>query len=535
MRKSTPNKSRFLYHTACGVCSSSDGRAVHEDGSSYCHVCKTYRKLDKNFEGGSMTIQQRASPSTAGKEPYYEGEPQAVRGYSEKTAKFFGILVDDDGDIVYPYYSEGGELVKTKIRKNNKEKKQFTQTGNTRGDFLLFGMDKFGTGGKLLTIVEGQDDVAAAYELNGGFPVISVDSAATAVSDVKKHLDYIESYDKIVVAFDNDEAGREATQKVCEVLPPNKTFVASWTSYKDPNDYLINRDSQAFKRDFWNMRKYSPAGLVRFSEALPFLEYHTGLEKLPLPKSMGLLESMLGGGPARGEITVFGALTSIGKTTLVNNLVHGFLKDTKSTVSYLGLETTVGKVTNDLLSLEAGVTVKSYAEALPIYESVEWKDRLNIINHMGSFDMETLMKRLRSTIVATGSDVFILDPLQQALEDLGNDTVKLFMDNLLKIANQTNVSFVITSHMRKPDDKNPHAVSEYDLLGSSAINQVAFNTILLSRDKMHPDEYVKNSTRMQLAKCRRTGVTGEAGWLLFDKDSGRLDAGLNPYQEIGED
>jgi len=51
------------------------------------------------------------------------------------------------------------------------------------------------------------------------------------------------------------------------------------------------------------------------------------------------------------------------------------------------------------------------------------------------------------------------------------------MDKFLKLAKQTNASIVIVSHMRKPDNKNPHDVSEYDLLGSSAINQVAFNTI----------------------------------------------------------
>jgi len=84
--------------------------------------------------------------------------------------------------------------------------------------------------------------------------------------------------------------------------------------------------------------------------------------------------------------------------------------------------------------------------------------------------------------------------------------------------------------MRKPDNKNPHDVSEYDLLGSSAINQVAFNTILLSRDKMGATDLIKCSTKVQLVKARRTGRTGEAGWLMYEQATGILTAGSDPYE-----
>ena len=103
------------------------------------------------------------------------------------------------------------------------------------------------------------------------------------------------------------------------------------------------------------------------------------------------------------------------------------------------------------------------------------------------------------------------------------------MDSLLKLAKQTDVSFVVVSHMRKPDGNDAHKVSEYDLLGSSSINQIAFNTILLSRDKMGATDLIKSSTKIQLVKARRTGRTGEAGWLIYDNETGVLEQGVNPY------
>ena len=82
--------------------------------------------------------------------------------------------------------------------------------------------------------------------------------------------------------------------------------------------------------------------------------------------------------------------------------------------------------------------------------------------------------------------------------------------------------------MRKPQTKDPHDVNEYDMKGSGSINQIAFNTILLSRDKMSDDEYTRNSTLIQLVKCRRTGRTGQAGWLYYEEGTGRMVQGTAP-------
>jgi len=45
---------------------------------------------------------------------------------------------------------------------------------------------------------------------------------------------------------------------------------------------------------------------------------------------------------------------------------------------------------------------------------------------------------------------------------------------------------------------------------------------------MSEDEYARNSTKIQLVKCRRTGNTGTGGWLYYNSETSRLEAGQAP-------
>jgi len=147
---------------------------------------------------------------------------------------------------------------------------------------------------------------------------------------------------------------------------------------------------------------------------------------------------------------------------------------------------------------------------------------------MGSSDIDDLFSRMRYLIKGLDCEVIILDPLQAAVQSNENGLIDDFMDRCLKIAKETNAAIIIVSHLRKPSVKDPHDVNEYDMKGSGSINQIAFNTLLLSRDKLSDDDYTRNCTKVQLVKCRRTGRTGHAGWLYYEIDTGRMVAGAAP-------
>ena len=235
-----------------------------------------------------------------------------------------------------------------------------------------------------------------------------------------------------------------------------------------------------------------------------------------------------------------GALTSIGKSTLISNIVYNLIENTNFKVGTMYLESTKREVVRDLLSLDAGINLRTKAregidiEALKkrFFEGPARKNQFVYVDHQGSISTSEIFDKLNYLAKAEGCDVIVIDPIQAGVNSSDNAAIIEFMDTLLKFSKETDTAIIAVSHMKKPSEDNPHAVSEYQLMGSSSINQIAFNTILLSRDKMNPDPVKKSATKLQLVKCRRTGNTGEAGWLKYDHETTHLFATSNPYEQV---
>tara|TARA_R110000744_G_scaffold118090_1_gene220629 strand:- start:401 stop:868 length:468 start_codon:yes stop_codon:yes gene_type:complete len=124
-----------------------------------------------------------------------EGEFLALtdRGISLDSAKKYGVkaVKDSKGQIIkhlYPYYV-ANEIVGYKVREQNK---MFTWKGSGQGSGL-FGEQLFQSGGKYITIVEGECDAMASYEMLGSkWPVVSIkNGAAAAVKDVKNSIEFL--------------------------------------------------------------------------------------------------------------------------------------------------------------------------------------------------------------------------------------------------------------------------------------------------------------------------------------------------------
>ena len=462
------------------------------------------------------------------------------RRISMETCKRYGVTVESgaDGSLSkhhYPYHSqEGTTVVGTKVR--NVATKDFYATGDL-GTAGLFGQQSFASGGKYITITEGEIDAMAAYEMNGGFPAVSIRSGAnSAVKDIKASLEYLETFDNVVICFDNDEAGIKAAQDVLPLFSPRKAKVCT-LPLKDAGDMLKANKVREYTKCWWDAKAYKPEGVVSLGDSDVWDKFlKRGTEEVtPLPASFGSLNAMMNGGIAAGEVTVIGALTSIGKTTMVYNLVHGMYTESAKKIGCVFLEADVGETVEKLLSVYMGTNIadvpnenRDYNLYHEKYDEMAQSDKLHILDHQGALEADELFAKMQYLVKGLDCDVIILDPLQAAVTSNENGTIDAFMDKCLKLAKNTGVSIIIVSHMRKPHAKDAHDVGEYDLKGSGSINQIAFNTILLSRDKMTDDDYARNCTQVQLVKCRRTGRTGVAGWLFYESNTSRLVATQAP-------
>jgi len=531
--------SEFLHHQSCPKCGSSDALGVYSDGHGHCFSCQTYFKELDNVEATANVVSYNRPA-----EMY--GQPMAMseRRISLDTVKKYGVTVETvpNGHEAfkhhYPYYDKGGNFIGTKARRVSD--KSFSTSGNMR-DNVLFGQQLFKNEGRFVTVVEGELDALAAFEMLGSkFPVVSVSKgAAGAVKDFKQNLEWLEGFENVVICFDNDTAGREAAEKCAQVLSPNKARIVHLTAFKDASDYLTNNKVRDFTSEWWEAKTYRMTGIVTLEDAWSDFVKRGTEEIIPFPESFGMLNHMMNGGIAAGEITVLGALTSIGKTTMVNEIVYHFWKNTNKNIGCAFLEASKGEAVENLLTIHTGHNLsledRKNIDFDKLHTDIITDGRILLLDHHGAVDSDELFVKLRAMVKGSGCEILVIDPMQAAVTSNTNETIDDFMDRLLKLAKETDVSIIVVSHMRKPSLTNPHNVNEYDLKGSGSINQIAFNTILLSRDKMAEDDYARNSTMIQVVKCRRTGMTGMAGWLYYNSQTGRLERGEAPEQHAANE
>ena len=516
--------SEFVAHMGCSKCGSSDALATYSDGHGFCFNCKAHFKKVDNLE--SSNVVSYAKPVEM------SGVHCAIadRRIDLDTAKRYNVTADAEKQY-YPYYDRNNKLISSKVRVI--ATKEFYARGDMKNN-VLFGQQLFKSGGRFVTLVEGELDCLSVYQMLGSrYPVVSLSKgAAGAVKDIKNNLEWLEGFENVVLCFDNDPAGQEAAEKAAQILSPNKAKIVLLGAFNDPSDYLKNNKVRQFTAEWWEAKAYRMTGVITLEDAWgDFIKRGTE-EIIPFPESFGMLNSMLNGGIACGEITVLGALTSVGKTTVVNEIAYHFWKTTNKTIGCAFLEASNGEAVENMLSIHTGHNLsledRKNIEFDKLRSELITDGRILLLDHNGAVDTDELFLKLRAMVKGNGCDVLIIDPLQAAVTSNNNETVDDFMDRLLKLAKETEVSIIIVSHMRKPSLTNPHNVNEYDLKGSGSINQIAFNTILLSRDKMADDEYARNSTQVQVVKCRRTGITGSAGWLYYNALTGRLERGEKP-------
>ena len=539
-------KSTVLHKAPCPECrikgedKKGDNLAVYDDGHSYCYKCGYLE-----FKDGYIS-----EPINKEFEMLGTSGPIKDRGISEAIVTKFGVTLekDDKGAITkhhYPYCAkDNGTVIGTKVR--NVATKQFYATG-TLNNTGLFGQHLWREGGRYITVTEGEADALAIAEMfDGKWPVVSIKTgSAGAKSDIKENLDWLETFENVRICFDNDTAGKKAVEDVLPLFSHNKvSYVTLPKDFKDAGDMLKAGKIKDFVDCWWAAKSYRPVGIVRFGDEEcwdAFVKRGTE-EIIPLPDAYGSLNVMMNGGLAAGEVTVIGALTTIGKTTMVNNLLYDMVLQSNKKIGAVFLEADVGETTEKVLSLHSAENIslvphgeRDNSAYRIFYDDFSSKGDVHILKHLGFSDVDELFNKMRWMVIGDDCNVLIIDPLHSAVHSNENGQIDGFMDRCLKLAKETGVSIILVSHMRNTSTNNPHDVHEYDMKGSGSINQIAFNTILLSRDKMSEDAYTRNSTKVQLVKCRRTGRTGHAGWLYYEEKSGRMVAGSPPEVKAVED
>jgi twinkle protein len=550
------------YHVPCSSCGSSDARSINANGSSYCFSCQSYFPaengdyINKNERGENMQVAERQADIThisdKVNELYQNANASFMsikdRGISEETCKKYGVKASMNngmiGTHIYPYHDETGSLIgmKTRYVKN----KQFSIVGSTSNSGL-FGQQLF-NGGKYVTITEGEVDALSVYQMLGSkYPVVSIkNGVSSALKDIKKSYDWLDKFESIVLNFDNDEVGREASKKVAELFQPGKVKIVKLPeSYKDANDMAVRRKYEEYTKCWWNAPVHAPDGIIKGTQLLD--EVLKPIVKSSINYGWKGLDELTYG-IRSGELVTITAGTGLGKTSVIKELVYHIFKSTESNIGMIMLEESPKITALDIMGTEANLPLRrpdvnlSDEDKTNYFNKTVGTGRFYFYNHFGSNSVDNIVSRVRYMAKALDCKFIVLDHISMIVssQEFGEERKALdeIMTKLRTLVQETDVALICVSHLKRPDGKGHEegaVTSLAQLRGSGSIAQLSDMVLGLERDSQSEDIVMRNTTCLRVLKNRFVGMTGPATYLYYDKDTGRLHETDKPSPEEKEE
>jgi len=589
---------------ACIDCSSSDGMSLYEkdDGSfdAYCRAgCdervryKSNNKLAATELAGEYGIKKvsRKGRSTVKVDKEEVATPvkrrskkvisvisanerdsihdkssaksKGYRGIADKYNKHFGIRTGfsaESGEVTHRYYpctngktSEG----KTKLvgyKQRVCATKDFFSTGTVSKDCDMFGQWNCKGSGKYLIIVGGEEDASAAYQMlredqiarnKDQYQAVDVVSPSTgetsAASQAKGQYEFFDGYENIIVAMDDDEAGRKAADALIEVLPMGKVRVMKQPC-KDACEAIQKDLENLWVSAFYSSKKPKLAGVVAGEDMWEAVVDSVSRPMIPLPPMLKPLEDMLCGGLPYGEIINILAASGVGKTSITNGCELFWIFNAPYKCGILSLEAGAGKFLTRILSTYLKKNIarfKTIEEKVAFLESnkekcfdlfsdEEGEDRFCLVDDKGDLDSLASAKAIiQKMIIQAGCEIIIIDPIQDLLDSLSVEEQAAFVGWQKKIKAMYNTTFINVNHTRKSGGgakagSQGGLLTEEDMQGTSALYKSAAVNVILTRDKTAEDPEERNTTKVTLFKSRDAGETGVAGYLFYDINTATL-------------
>ena len=527
------NSNWKAHHVPCTSCDSSDGVSINEDNSWHCFSCEAHgSSYNGEYEVTNKPVKEQAKLTATG----ILGA-LTDRKISSETAKKYGVTItrNKDGSIkehLYPYYSDGKKIAQ-KIR--SVKTKDFRIEGSVR-DADLFGTQSTQSKGKFITIVEGECDAMAAYELMGSkWGVVSViNGASSAARDIKRNLEFFNDFESVVVCFDSDKAGKKAARQVAELFPPSKAKIMTLPSeYKDANEMLKDNKRQAFMEYWWAAKLFAPDGIIRGDNMWGIVTEEIDQSFVEYPWA-GMNE--LTYGIRTHELITIAAGSGMGKSQFLRELIYYLINTEDSgNIGLLMMEESTRRTGLSLMSMSANRPLHlpdTYIDGEELrehYDATLGTGKVFLYDSFGSNTIDNIISKVRYMAKGLDCKYVFLDHISILVSDQQSGDERKALDEiatkLRTLIQETGIALFMVSHLKRPGGtahEEGGITSLSQLRGSAGIGQLSDMVIGLERDGQHDDPQIRNTTTIRVLKNRFSGLTGPACYLYYDKDTGRM-------------
>jgi twinkle protein len=512
---------------------------IFQDGGGYCNRCG-YVKPSEGLEEPSDHINTGVGMNVADVQKL----PIAAltqRGIAKDIAERYGVRVEyDEGTgeekaYYYPIETDRG-VIAYHVRDLPKT---FHRVGeSTKGKQIkLGGQSTCQPGGKKLLICEAQDDgLAASQMLWRKYPnylpnVVWLWGANTKL--ITDNLDFINSYQEVLLSFDMDEAGQKVVEEAVKIIGDKAKVVK--LEEKDANDMLLNGKSASFINAFFSAKSFTPVGIVEGGIGLEILltPIEKGIKVDTLPNTMEKLQGL-----RQGELTIVLAPAGVGKTTISKEIGYALNKAGKKIV-HVFLEEDLKKTQQSYIAMDNNVHLAKFRKdpsCIPVDKVTESYNKLVenqlYLDHWGSMSPDEVMKHFRYG-ANWGAEFGILDHISMVFS--GTETtnerkeIDMLLTNMAAFTRESGMHLVVISHIKRTNrpfrksDAYPYweTVASDAGRGSGAFEQLADNIITLEVEYMDEDMN-KGRIRTRVAKNREWSTLGVGDILTYSYETGRI-------------
>lgn len=496
----------------CPCGQSSDAYALDKNGNGKCFSGKC----------GERYFPNNKKEEEISEDSIIEFDYQEWRGIGLRTLERYDVLTrfvnEEPIDVWFKYPNKVAQT-----REYNSHK--FKIIGDI-SSAPIWGMDKFDPGGTdSVILTEGHTDALTVYQsLGGSQTVLAVRSSSTAYMECSKETnrDYINSFSKIYICFDNDTPGQEAAKKIAPLFDFRKVYFVNLNRFKDPTEYLDNKEVDALVKAIKGAKRYAPDNVINsFSDIAQMLNEKQD-EKLGTYPVKTLQDALKG--LHAGEFVLFKGDSGLGKSEIFRMIEYHLLKTTEHPIGVMHFEesnnTTIRGIATYEMQAPAAMAEEdsgiSNEEVFQAYKNAvnNNENRLFIRRSYDMDDINTIVDSIRYMVAGQGCRVVFFDHISWLAATTDSDDERRKLDALSQrlklLCEELRFCLVMISHTN--DDGKTR--------GSRYIFKVANTVIHLDRDKTNPDVAERVKLYLTVEKGRGQGTkTGPAGFVYYDQST----------------
>ena len=484
-----------------------DNLVVFVDGGANCFKCGYTTK-------GEVVLNKKTNDTLQ----WLEGEHYTGfknRGISETTAREFGVCIKTykgTSQVVAFPRKKKGKIVGYKLRLPDKK---FLHCGDcSEADPFGYGVN----GSKQrLFITEGELDALAVREVvpaSQGSVWSLPDGASSVDKLIKKNHAKLNEFERIILVFDNDEAGESAVQEFLDskAFSVGRIAVAR-LSENDPCDMLKAGKHEELKWACLQAVPDKPDGVLRVGDITD--EYFNYVFERGVDLPFPMLNNCLGG-LRKGELTMVASGTGLGKSTVCTNIVYDFITNKKLKIADIKLEEEQRKSIYAYMAMYHKISPRQFRENPKLINEEQRKDFIStfsdlyVHDHFGSLGADNLLQILEYYAVIEKVDYIFLDHVSIAVSGVSSSRegerkdIDKLVTKIRELIHRTGVGFVCVSHLSNPkegtDWEEGRSVNRSALRGSGSLAQLSDNIIGLEGNLK--EESVKNDRKIKLIKSR---------------------------------